>query len=57
MGAETKVYVKVEKIEKMVVEWIELSAITLDQAIIEAKKLPKVHRIIYAQYDKPNEEK
>ena len=52
MGAETRVYVKVEKIHT---EWIELSSMNTIDAMKEAKCLPDVHGVVSAQYDCPEE--
>ncbi len=48
MGANTQVYVKVAKI---VYEVIEVSAVTTDEAIEKALKLPDVKLVIKASYD------
>lgn len=48
MGANTDVYVKVAK-----VEWIKVSAVTLEEAAKTAKELPDVAFVMVAQYDQP----
>lgn len=50
MGAETTVYVK---ISKPVIEWVEVQAVTLDDAIKEVKE--DVFQVLDVQYDKPDE--
>ena len=52
MGAETTVYVK---ISKPVIEWVEVQAITLDDAIKEVKEDTFHFQVLYAQYNKPDE--
>jgi hypothetical protein len=47
MGAETTVYVRVLKTHE---EWIEVSAVTLDEAKFEASKLPNVAAVLDAHY-------
>jgi hypothetical protein len=50
MGAETTVYVKVIK---EVIGWVEVSAITLEDAIKVAREREDVDRVISAQYEEP----
>jgi len=52
MGAETTVYVKRSR---LVIEWIELQAITLDEAVKEVESLGSTCQVLDAQYDKPEE--
>jgi hypothetical protein len=47
MGAETRVYVRVLKAYD---EWIEVSAITLDDAKEKAESLPGVIRVMETSY-------
>lgn len=47
MGAETRVYVRVLKTYD---EWIEVSAVTLDEAKEIAEKLPGVARVMETSY-------
>ena len=47
MGAEVPVWVYVEKPRY---EWIRVSAVTLDQAIEIAERLPDVRRVLEASY-------
>ncbi len=49
MGANTQVYVKVAKI---VYEVVEVSAVTTEEALEEALKLPGVASAIKASYDR-----
>jgi hypothetical protein len=48
MSAETRVWVYVEKPHY---EWIVVSAVTLDQAVEIAKRLPDVNRVLEASYE------
>lgn len=51
MGAETTVYVKRAR---LVIEWVEVQAITLDGAVKEVESLGgSTCQVIGAQYDKP----
>lgn len=52
MGAETTVYVKVTK---EVEQWVEVQAITLDEAKSLARDDCDVIRVISAQYDEPED--
>ncbi len=52
MSAERPVYVKVVK---EVTDWIEVSAITLDDAIKKAKEMNGVVRVVDVLYDKEGE--
>jgi len=54
MGAETTVYVKILKpVVKLVEEWVEVQAVTLDDAVKEVKE--DTFMVLDAQYDKPEE--
>jgi hypothetical protein len=54
MGASTRVYVKVVK---EVCSWVEVSAVTLDEAKVIARNEDKdVVRVAEAQYDPPYSE-
>lgn len=50
MGAETRVFVKVQKLKE---EWVEVSAVVLAEAEAKAAELPGVVNVLSAQYDKP----
>lgn len=55
MGAKTIVYVKVLTTKRLepVTEWVEVQAVTLDDAVEEVERLKDVYRVIDVQYDKP----
>lgn len=52
MGAETRVYVQVVRVRPYR-EWVEVSAVTLQEAKAKAMELPYVADVIEAQYDEP----
>lgn len=52
MGAETRVMVKVRRVT-VTEDWVEVSAIGLDDAKEEAAKLPGVVDVLSAQYEDP----
>lgn len=52
MSANTTVYVRVLKTHE---EWIEVSAVTLEEAEREASKLPNVAYVLGAHYQIPGE--
>lgn len=52
MGAETRIYVLVDKLTS---EWVEVPAVTLEQAEELAGRLPHVARVRFASYDSPDD--
>jgi len=50
MGAETRVYCLVEFTDA---KWVEVSAVTLDEAERKAEQLPGVVRVVESTYDAP----
>jgi hypothetical protein len=50
MGAETLVYVLVQKVHE---EWIEVSAVTLEEAKERARDQRGVMYVVDATYDRP----
>jgi hypothetical protein len=53
MGAEVPVFVKVLKPH---VEWVEVSAVTLSEAMEKARSLPDITWVMGAQYNPPEED-
>jgi hypothetical protein len=52
MGAETRIFVKVQRLAET---WVEVSAVVLAEAKEKAAELPGVVTVLEAQYDKPEE--
>jgi len=52
MGAETTVYAKVLKSHE---EWIEVPAVTLDEAAKAAYCQERVIAVLHVQYEKPDD--
>jgi hypothetical protein len=52
MSASVPVYVQVTRI---VTEWVEVQADTLDEAVSKAIDVPGVVSVVHAQYDQPDE--
>lgn len=52
MSAETVVYVKRSR---LIIEWIETQAVTLNNAVKEVQNLESTFRVLDARYDKPEE--
>jgi hypothetical protein len=52
MGAATRVYVQVRRIV-VTTEWVEVSAITNDEAARKATCLPGVSEVVQTTYERP----